>query len=87
MPKIELLIFINQVRDNKHQPPVAHTVDALINNAGIAAMNALLTTPLSSAQRVLGTNFLGSFLFLREFGEVMIRARSGQSFPVNVGFL
>lgn len=53
-------------------------IDALINNAGIAAMNALLTTPAESARRVMEVNFLGSFLFVREVAKVMIRAKSGR---------
>jgi 3-oxoacyl-[acyl-carrier protein] reductase len=53
-------------------------IDALINNAGIAAMNHLLTTPLISAQRVMNTNFLGSFLFLREVAKAMVKAKAGR---------
>ena len=53
-------------------------IDALINNAGVAAMNALMTTPAVSAERVMNTNFHGSFLFAREAAKVMIRARSGR---------
>jgi len=53
-------------------------IDALINNAGIAAMNALMTTPAASAERVMNTNFHGSFLFTREVAKVMMRARSGR---------
>ncbi len=53
-------------------------IDALINNAGIAAMNALMTTPAASAQRIMATNFHGSFLFAREVAKAMIRARRGR---------
>jgi len=38
-------------------------LDALINNAGIATMNAVALTPFTTARRVLETNFLGTFLF------------------------
>jgi len=53
-------------------------LDALLNNAGIAAMNHLLTTPLSSARRVMETNFLGTFAFLRETAKVMARQKQGR---------
>ena len=53
-------------------------VDVLINNAGIASMNHSLLTPLSTAQRLVNTNFLGTFLFCREAGKLMQRNRSGR---------
>ncbi len=52
-------------------------IDILLNNAGIAAMNHLLTTPYSNAKAVFETNFLGTFLFTREVSKVMMKARSG----------
>jgi 3-oxoacyl-[acyl-carrier protein] reductase len=39
---------------------------ALINNAGIAAMNHALMTPLSTVKHVFETNVLGTFVFCRE---------------------
>lgn len=39
---------------------------ALINNAGIAAMNHLLLTPMSSVREILETNVGATFLFCRE---------------------
>lgn len=53
-------------------------LDALLNNAGIAAMNHLVLTPLSTVRRVFETNFLGTFLCLREAGKVMVRQKSGR---------
>ncbi len=38
-------------------------LDALVNNAGIAAMNPVALTPLESARRIMETNFIGTFLF------------------------
>lgn len=38
----------------------------LINNAGVAAMNHALLTPLASARSLMETNLLGTFLFCRE---------------------
>jgi 3-oxoacyl-[acyl-carrier protein] reductase len=53
-------------------------IDALVNNAGIAAMNHLLLTPRSAAQSLFETNFLGTFLFLREAAKVMVRSKAGR---------
>lgn len=53
-------------------------LDVLINNAGIASMNHSLLTPLSTAQKLVNTNFLGTFLFCREAGKLMQRNRSGR---------
>lgn len=52
-------------------------VDVLINNAGMAAMNHLLTTPLSSAEKVVSTNLFGTFLFTREVSKLMMKKKSG----------
>ncbi len=54
------------------------SLDVLINNAGIASMNHFLLTPLSTAQKLVSTNFLGSFLFCREAAKLMQRRRSGR---------
>lgn len=65
---------INMVRQTKK---TFKTIDVLLNNAGIAAMNHILTTPFSNAQAVLNTNFLGTFLFSREVAKVMMKQKSG----------
>jgi len=46
-------------------------LDHLINNAGIAAMNHSLLTPLSTVRRLLDTNVAGTFLFSREAAKLM----------------
>jgi len=46
-------------------------LDILINNAGIAAMNHSLLTPMETVQKVLGTNVTGTFLFCREAAKLM----------------
>lgn len=46
-------------------------VHALLNNAGIASMNHLLVTPLSTVQSILSTNVVGTFLFCREAAKLM----------------
>lgn len=52
-------------------------IDILLNNAGIAAMNHVLTTPYQSACKVFNTNFFGTFLFSREVAKVMMKQKSG----------
>ena len=52
-------------------------VDFLLNNAGIAAMNHLLTTPYSNAKSLFNTNFFGTYLFTREVAKIMIKKKSG----------
>lgn len=53
-------------------------IDVLINNAGIASMNAFLLTPLSSAMAIFETNVMGAFLFCREVGKCMVRQKCGR---------
>lgn len=53
-------------------------IDALVNNAGIAAMNHLTLAPAAQAKSVLETNFLGSFHCLREVAKVMVRQKAGR---------
>ena len=65
---------INMVRRAKKQ---FGKIDVLLNNAGIAAMNHILTTPFNNAQAVLNTNFLGTFLFSREVAKVMMKQKNG----------
>lgn len=38
-------------------------IDVLINNAGVASMNAFATTPIESVQKVFSVNVHGTFLF------------------------
>jgi len=52
-------------------------IDILLNNAGIAAMNHILTTPYQNAKNVFNTNFFGTFLFSREVAKVMMKQKSG----------
>src|SRR4051812_7884892 len=37
-------------------------VHAIVNNAGVASMNAIALTPAATAKQVLETNVLGTFL-------------------------
>ncbi len=53
-------------------------IDVLVNNAGLASMNHLLLTPVSSVRKVLETNVVGTFNFLRETAKVMKRQQRGR---------
>lgn len=53
-------------------------LDNLINNAGIAAMNHALLTPIATLEKVLDTNVVGTFLFCREGAKLMQTHRSGR---------
>ena len=46
-------------------------LDVVINNAGVAAMNHFLTTPMESFDRVFDTNVKGTFLVSREASKLM----------------
>ena len=50
------------------------TLDVLINNAGIASMNAVALTPVEVARRVMETNFIAAFNFTRESIRMMRRS-------------
>ena len=51
---------------------------ALLNNAGIASMNAALLTPMKTVQRVFTTNVFGSILMCREAAKLMIPRKTGR---------
>ena len=53
-------------------------INALVNNAGGAAMNAFLLTPGSVAEALMRQNYLGTFLLSREVAKVMVRQRGGR---------
>ncbi len=53
-------------------------IAALINNAGIASMNHLLLTPLSTVQKVFSTNVFGTFVALREVAKAMSKHKRGR---------
>jgi 3-oxoacyl-[acyl-carrier protein] reductase len=53
-------------------------LDILINNAGVASMNHVLLTPAASVDRIMATNFRGTFLTCREAAKLMRRRRYGR---------
>ena len=53
-------------------------IDVLVNNAGIAAMNHLMLTPLTTVQKIFSTNVFGTFIAMRECAKVMMAKRHGR---------
>ncbi len=58
------------------------SVDAIINNAGIASMNLVALTPAHVARRIMETNFMGTFLFTH--GGIRLLRRAPAPRIVNV---
>lgn len=61
---------VAMIRDIKKE---FQRIDVLLNNAGIASMNHILTTPYQSVCNIFNTNVFGSFLFMREVAKTMSR--------------
>lgn len=66
--------FIVDVRDEKQVDDFAKQVrkkygkiDALINNAGVAAMNHFMMTPIDTARKLMEINYLGALTCIRAF--------------------
>jgi len=53
-------------------------LDVLVNNAGIASMNHAILTPASMVERIMRTNFTGTFLVSREAAKLMMRRKYGR---------
>jgi 3-oxoacyl-[acyl-carrier protein] reductase len=53
-------------------------LDVLINNAGVASMNHSLLTPMAAVNKIMDTNFTGTFLFCREAARLMQLHRYGR---------
>lgn len=51
-------------------------IDMLINNAGIASMNHILSTPGTTITKLMDTNFRGTVLFCREVAKLMMRKKT-----------
>lgn len=58
-------------------------LDVLINNAGIASMNHIMLTSAATVERLMKTNFTGTFLLCREAAKLMRKHRFGRI--VNIG--
>lgn len=77
--------FLADVADERAVKPIfthirkAHgRLDHLINNAGIASMNHVLLTPMSTVDAIFDTNLKGTFLFAREAAKLMQRQGYGR---------
>ena len=66
---------IKMIRDVKKE---FNKIDVLLNNAGIASMNHILTTPYKTVKKIFETNFFGTFIFLREVAKVMMKQKFGR---------
>lgn len=53
-------------------------LDIVINNAGTASMNHSLLTPATTVDRIMATNFRGTFLVCRESAKLMKRRGYGR---------
>jgi 3-oxoacyl-[acyl-carrier protein] reductase len=54
------------------------TLDVLVNNAGVASMNAIALTPDETARRIVDTNVVAPFAFTREALRLLRRSRAGR---------
>ena len=52
-------------------------VEALINAAGIAAMNLAITTPKATTEKIIKTNLMGTIYATQAFFPLMIREKKG----------
>jgi 3-oxoacyl-[acyl-carrier protein] reductase len=55
-----------------------HSLDVLINNAGVLSINHALLTPVDTVRSVMDTNFTGLFLMCREAIKLMQEKRYGR---------
>jgi len=51
---------------------------AVINNAGSASMNHMLTTPVVTMEKLWRVNVLGTMICCREAAKIMVRLRRGR---------
>jgi len=53
-------------------------LDVTVNNAGVASMNHSLLTPVDTVERIMRTNFQGTFLVSKESVKVMRKGKAGR---------
>lgn len=68
----QVITAIKQVKNS------CGSIDILINNAALANMNSLISTPLASFEQVYKVNAGGTFLLMREAAKQMIRQQNGR---------
>ena len=69
------IAVVNMIKNIKKE---FQKIDILINNAGIASMNHILTTSIDTISKLFNTNFIGTFLFTREVSKVMMKQKNGR---------
>ena len=62
------------VKDLRRDP----TMYALINSAGIASMNLVVTTPSETVRRIVETNLLGTIFTCQQLAPALIKRRIGR---------
>jgi 3-oxoacyl-[acyl-carrier protein] reductase len=53
-------------------------LDVLINNAGIARMNAFALTPIDNVQEIMNTNFMGTFIYCQKAINLLRKSPNGR---------
>jgi 3-oxoacyl-[acyl-carrier protein] reductase len=56
---------------------IGEPIDAVVNAAGIASMNLVVTTPAETISKILTTNLAGTIFVNKEFAPLLIRQKSG----------
>ena len=75
--------FFSKIKKDKN-------IYALINVAGIASMNLLISTPVETINNIISTNLTGSILCIKEIIPCFVRSKVGRiinfsSFAVQIG--
>lgn len=53
-------------------------LDVLINNAGVASMNHFMLTPEATVRTILQSNFIGTFICIREAAKLLQKSAAGR---------
>ncbi|WP_374583186.1 SDR family oxidoreductase [Pseudoduganella sp.] len=61
----------------QHLKKDGRTITGLVNAAGIASMNLAVTTPSSTAQKIINTNLLGTIYCCQLVAPLMLRHKQG----------
>jgi len=68
----EILLMFKKIRNSKTQ------FYGLLNNAGIASMNHVLLTPISTVNKIFNINFTAAFICSREAVKIMRKHKVGR---------
>ena len=67
-----------QVESTLHDLRRDESVVALVNTAGIASMNLVLTTPVETMAKIISTNLLGTIYCCQTIGRILARNKFGR---------